>query len=139
MRAWRRFYRRNRTLVTAVAIGVAALALVGRVPLMPDADAMFTPLSGFSAFVASPAAGGALLFVQRRRRAIRWYALACLLGASAPMLVGWFANVLPDAPMPSAVGDVAAALSSFVQPALFAGGSWLGYRMSLARRPYRRR
>ena len=86
MRTWRRFYRRHRIAVTAAALGVAALVLVGRVPLMPDADALFTPVSGVSTLVASPVAGGALLFRQRSRTAIRWYALAMLAGATAPML-----------------------------------------------------
>ena len=69
MRTWRRFYRRHRIAVTAAALGVAALVLVGRVPLMPDADALFTPVSGVSTLVASPVAGGALVFRQRSRKA----------------------------------------------------------------------
>ena len=95
MRTWRRFYRRHRIAVTAAVLGVAALVLVGRVPLMPDADALFTPVSGVSTLVASPVAGGALLFRQRSRKAIRWYALAMLAGATAPMLYGYFHNILP--------------------------------------------
>ena len=128
MRTWRRFYRRHRIAVTAAVLGVAALVLVGRVPLMPDADALFTPVSGVSTL-----AGGALLFRQRSRKAIRWYALAMLAGATAPMLYGYFHNILPDTPMPSTVGDVVAMLSSFAPALLFVGGALLGYWLARRR------
>ena len=78
MRALRRFYRRNRTLVTWAVLCAASMALVGHVTWLPGADSLFTPVSGVSSFVLSPAAGGALLWRQRSRRAIRWYVVAVL-------------------------------------------------------------
>lgn len=123
----RRFYRRHRILVTAVIIAVVALILVGRIPLMPNADTMFTPISGVSSFIASPAAGAALMFRQRSRKAMRWYGLAMFLGATAPMLIGYFHNMLPDGiALPSSLNDFTATLSSFAPTLLFIGGSCLG-------------
>ena len=58
MRALRRFYRRNRTLVTWAVLCAASMALVGHVTWLPGADSLFTPVSGVSSFVLSPAAGG---------------------------------------------------------------------------------
>ncbi len=133
MRTWRRFYRRHRIAATAAALGVAALVLVCRVPLMPDSDALFTPVSVVSTLVASPVAGGALLVRQRSRKAIRWYALAMLAGATAPMLYGYFHNILRDTPMPSTVGDVVVMLSSFAPALLFVGGALLGYWLARRR------
>ena len=101
MRALRRFYRRNRTLVTWAVLCAASMALVGHVTWLPGADSLFTPVSGVSSFVLSPAAGGALLWRQRSRRAIRWDVVAVLLGASMPMLWGYFRNEWANLQMPT--------------------------------------
>ncbi|KFI65267.1 hypothetical protein [Bifidobacterium cuniculi] len=132
----RRFYRRHRTLVTALAVGLIALVAVGRVPLMPDADSMFTPFSGASTLLASPLAGGALMLRQRSRRAMRWYVFAMLLGTTGPMLIGYFNNIVGTdmAVRPSFLGDVTATLSSFAPTLLFVGGALLGYWFARRRR-----
>ena len=86
MRALRRFYRRNRTLVTWAVLCAASMALVGHVTWLPGADSLFTPVSGVSSFVLSPAAGGALLWRQRSRRAIRWYVVATVSSLAPAIL-----------------------------------------------------
>ena len=151
MSAWRsvrRFYRRHRTAVTSAAVFAASMALVGRVPLMPDADALYTPLSGVSSFILSPAAGGALLYRQRSRRAMWWYALAMVAGTTAPMLYGYFHNIVNDGTLDGIVGNVTGQISrgasgvlatfaSMAPVLLFIGGALGGYW--LARRFGRRR
>ncbi|MEE1295948.1 MAG: hypothetical protein UHD09_03680 [Bifidobacterium sp.] len=137
----RRFYRRHRTLVTALAVGLVALAVVGRVPLAADADTMFTPVSGVGTLLASPVAGGALLYRQRSRRAMRWYVLAMLLGTAAPMLIGYFTNVQGNWTMPTTLGDAWATVSSFAPTLLFVLGALLVWRFAFGgrrRRRYRR-
>lgn len=137
MRSWRRFYRRNRTLITSAIIFAASLGLIGRIPLMPDAQSLYTPLSSVSSFVLSPAAGGALLFHQRNRRAIWWYGVAMLAGVTAPMLYGYFHNETANFHIPQSIGDFVATISSFAPTLLFVGGALLGFW--LACRSRRRR
>ena len=148
-RSVRRFYRRHRTAVTSAAVFAAAIALVGRVPLMPDADALYTPLSGVSSFILSPAAGGALLYRQRSRRAMWWYALAMVAGTTAPMLYGYFHNIVNDGTIggiiggvtggiSAGVGNLLATLASMAPVLLFIGGAlggcWLAQRFGRRRR-----
>lgn len=148
-RSVRRFYRRHRTAVTAAAIFAVSAGLIGRVPLMPDADAMYTPLSGLSSFVLSPAAGGALLYRQRSRKAMWWYALAIAAGTTAPMLYGYFHNLdggggSIGGTLRSVFGTVSGAaanlwatVASCAPALLFIGGALVG--LCLARRYGRRR
>lgn len=152
MSAWRsvrRFYRRHRTAVTSAALFAAAMALVGHVPLMPGADALYTPLSGVGSFILSPAAGGALLYRQRSRRAMWWYVLAMAAGTTAPMLYGYFHNIVNDGTIGGIIGNVTggitgeagsalATLASMAPVLLFVGGAlggyWLAQRFGRRRR-----
>ena len=138
MRALRRFYRRNRTLVTWAVLCAASMALVGHVTWLPGADSLFTPVSGVSSFVLSPAAGGALLWRQRSRRAIRGYVVAVLLGASMPMLWGSFRNEWANLQMPTTLDGVVATVSSLAPAILFALGAFCVYRYALGGRRRRR-
>lgn len=105
---------------------------------LPGADSLFTPVSGVSSFVLSPAAGGALLWRQRSRRAIRWYVVAVLLGASMPMLWGYFRNEWANLQMPTTLDGVVATVSSLAPAILFALGAFCVYRYALGGRRRRR-
>lgn len=115
----------------------ASMALVGHVTWLPGADSLFTPGERREQFRAESGGGRRAAVAAAFAARNRWYVVAVLLGASMPMLWGYFRNEWANLQMPTTLDGVVATVSSLAPAILFALGAFCVYRYALGgrRRP----